>query len=169
MCAQQPVDERFIAFSCGKVARRNVEERQAIARLIAVHGCEVVVGPGIEYLVVKSDPRRDQLCDTAFDDANGFFRVFELITNGYPVSCSNQPWEVGVQRVMGKASEFDFACASVSSFGQYNVQDIGRFDGVFSKGLVEIAHPKKEQRFRVIGFDPIVLLHKGCRFLGHGA
>ena len=73
MRAKQPVNECFIAFGRGKVAGRNIEERQAIAGLVAVHGCEVVVGPGIEYLVVKSDPRSDQLCDTAFDDANGFF------------------------------------------------------------------------------------------------
>ena len=71
--------------------------------------------------------------------------------------------------MVGKASEFHFARTSVSPFRQYDVQDISRFNGVVSKGFVEIAHPKKEQRFRVIGFDPIVLLHKGCRFLGHGA
>ena len=70
---------------------------------------------------------------------------------------------------MGKASEFYFARTSVASFCQYDVKDIGCFNGIVSKGLVEIAHPKKEQRFRIIGFDPIVLLHKGCRFLGHGA
>ena len=118
---------------------------------------------------MKSDPRCDQFCDTAFDDANGLFRVFELITNGYAVACSHQPWEVSVQRVVGKASEFHFARTAVSPFRQHDVEDISRFNSIVSKGLVEIAHPKKEQRFRVIGFDPIVLLHKGCRFLGHGA
>ena len=169
VCPKQPVDECFIAFSRGKVAGRNIEEGEAIAGLVAVHGCEVVVGPDIEYLVVKSDPRGDQFRDTALDDANGLFRVFELITNGNAMARSHQPWQVGVQRVVGKASEFYFARTSVSPFCQYDVQDIGRFDGVVSKGFVEIAHPKKEQRFRIIGFDPIVLLHKGCRFLGHGA
>ena len=82
---------------------------------------------------------------------------------------SHQPWQVGVQRVVGKASEFHFARTSVSPFRQHDVEDISRFNGIVSKGFVEIAHPKKEQRFRVIGFDPIVLLHKGCRFLGHGS
>ena len=97
MCAKQSIDECFISFGRGKVARRNVEESEAITGFVAVHGCEVVVGPSIEHLVVKSDPRGDQLCDTAFDDANGFFRVFELITYGYAVARSYQPREVGVQ------------------------------------------------------------------------
>ena len=67
-----------------------------------------------------------------------------------------------------EACQFNFARTTIATFGQNDVEHPSGLDGIFPKSLVEVTHTEKQQRVRVLGLDPIVLLHEGCRFLGHG-
>ena len=127
-----------------------------------------VVRLAFQHVVMHDQSRRDQLCDAAFDQPFRLLGVFQLVANRHLESGFDKLGQIRVQAVVREPSQFHFRGAAVAPFGQHDAQDVGGIHRVGTKGLVEVAHAKQQHGVRMLGFDPVVLLHQGRLFLGHG-
>ena len=119
-----------------------------------------VVCAGRKQLVVEGNSWGDHLCDPALDDSLCKLRVLELVAYGNPVARADQPRQVGVERMVRKASQFDFRGTSIPPFRQDNVEDARSTDGVFTECLVEVPDAEQQDGIGVVFLHPCILLHQ---------
>ena len=169
-----PVDEPLFGFKafqdavhpsgvsfCGlKFSRTQVKQRQSDGFGRPMDGGDVVVGLAFQHVVVHHKARGDELRDTALHEALGLFRVFQLVAHGHLQAGFDKLGEVGVQAVVGESGQFDFRGAAVAAFGQHDVQHFGRRHCIRPERFVEIAHTEEQHGVRMLGLDPVVLLHQ---------
>ena len=110
----------------------------------------------------------DQLSHSPLDNSDSFLGVFQLVADGDPMARANQLGQVIIERMVRKSGQFNFTRTPVSPFREDDVQHRGGLHSIFSKRFIEISDAKQQQRIRIIGFDPIVLLHQRCFLFGHG-
>ena len=117
---------------------------------------------------MHDQPGRDQFRDASFDQTLGLLGVFKLIAHRHLQSCFDQFGQVGVQAVMWEAGQFHFGGTAIPALGEYDVEHPRRLHGVGPEGFVKVSDSKQQDSVRMLGFDPVVLLHQGRLFLGHG-
>ena len=169
-----PVDEPFLGFQTAKnpvhpagISFCGLEFTGAQIQQGEPHGLggpmdggDEVVCFAFEHVVVHDQTGGDELGHPAFDQSLGLLRVFQLIAHGHLQARLDKFGEVGVETVVGKSGELHLGGAAVAPFGQHDVQDLGGGHGIAAKGLVEIAHPEKQDSVRMLRLDPVVLFHQ---------
>ena len=88
--------------------------------------------------------------------------VFDLFTNGRPMTGRKDLPQVAVKLMVGKPGHWDWVFALVTT-GERKSQLLGGRFGVFKEQLVKIPHAKQEQRLAHCRFGLVVLLHHGGR------
>ncbi len=116
----------------------------------------------------------DDLGHSAFDDAFGFFGVFELIDDGDSVSGVDGFLEVVGFLVVGDSGEGDRG----SAFGEGESEVSSEVGRVVSEEFVEVTHAEEEDTLWVFFLDrgplphcrsvPGVLCHRGARIARRG-
>ena len=82
------------------------------------------------------------------------FRLFELITDGNSVTCTDELRKVRVKCVVREASHL---AASAIAHCQCDAEDISGFLGIFIVTFVEITAAEEEQRIRMFPLQILIL------------
>ena len=149
-----------IALSGHKFAGGYVQKRNTEDLFVAGDGCKEIVLLMREYIVIGRYAGSDQFGNTAFDQRFGLFRIFQLVAYGHALAGSYQFGQIGIQRMMRKAGQFDKLGSSVGTPCQRYPQDLGSHDGILRKCFVEISHPEEQDSIRVFLLDLKVLAHQ---------
>jgi len=157
---QQLVDIFKVTLGDQKLTGRDIEESHTGGFPVEMNRCQKVVLFVLENIVIDGNSGGDQFSDAPFDDFLGQFGVFELFTNGYPLTSPDQFGEIGVEGMVGKTGQFHEAGGPVGPACKGDAQNFCRPDGVIPEGLIEIAHPEKEDCIGVFGLDGIILPHQ---------
>ena len=110
-------------------------------------GRQVIALARIQQGVVGHGAGRDDPRHLAPHQALGQLGVFDLLADRRPHAGGDQLAQVAFQLVMGKAGHGDGVLALFAA-GQGQVQHAGGRLGVVVEHLVEVAHPKQQQRIR---------------------
>ena len=149
-----------------ELAGADIEEGNTGFGFAEVNGGEVVIRAAFEHVVVHAHAGRDELGDAALDQTFSLLGIFELVADGYPLAGPHQLGQVIVDRVVREAGQGHFAAAASPALGERDIENAAGRNGIFTKGLVKIAHPKQEHRARMLLLELVVLLHQ--RRFGHG-
>ena len=81
--------------------------------------CKEVVLLVVKNVVAKSNTRGYKLCDATLNKLFSEFWILQLIADSHTLSCPNQLGQIGVQRMMGKASHLvAFYACTIVTMGQ---------------------------------------------------
>ena len=145
-----------------KVTGRDIQRRQREA----VFGPtderdQVVVGALIEALTIEDDPGRDDPRDAALDDALGLSGVLKLVTHGHLETRPQRARQVGRELVVRKARHRRGHGRVLVAARDGQAEVLPPQLRVRVEHLVEVAHPKEEQRVGVALLRRDVLPHHG--------
>ena len=126
-----------IKFACGYV-----EERYAHLIFVEMYCTQKVVFSHSQHIIIGRYTGGNKLGNTAFHQCFGKLRVFELVADSHPQAGSDKLGQVGIQCVVREPCQLHVSRRPVLPLGERDAQYGGCFDGIFGKGLVEVAHPE---------------------------
>ncbi len=141
-----------------ELAGRELDPRQAELASRFDDGRQVVGGPGVEQLLVGQGARGDDPHDLAFDQPLGESGVLNLLADRGALTGLNQPGQIRIERGVGKSGH-RYRVRALVTGRQRQAQQRGGAFGVLAEHLVEVAHPKQQQRVRVTRLELAILLH----------
>lgn len=120
---------------------------------------QIVGDFGIEERVFGQRARSHDPRDFAFDEPLGLLRIFDLLADCRPVTGPNQLLQVAIECVIREARHRDRIGRALVPAGQSQPQHPRSNLGVLVEQLIKIAHPKQQQRPRILGFHLQIPLH----------
>jgi hypothetical protein len=149
-----------------EVAGRHVEPGQAQVAAGLGQGRQVVVGPGVQKLVLAQGAGGHQAHHVAPHHGLaaallGLGRVFHLLADGHLEAAADQPREVAVGGMDRHAAHGNVLAQVPAPLGERNVQGRRGLDRVVEEQLVEIAHAIEQQAVGMVPLDLQVLHHHG--------
>ena len=115
----------------------------------------------VEMLRVGQRTRRHHAHDFAFDDALGFFRIFDLIADGDAEAFLHQAREIRVQGMMRNAAHGNRRALAVFRAGcQRQIEGARRDQRVLVEHLVEVPHAEKQNRVAILLLRVEILPHR---------
>ncbi|MNY48314.1 hypothetical protein D3C86_1836390 [compost metagenome] len=71
-------------------------------------------------IIIIRNPWSHQFCHSTFNDGFGLLRIFQLVTDGYTLTCTDKFWQISLQRMMRKTCQSSFRFGSISSLCLYD-------------------------------------------------
>ena len=102
----------------------NIQKGGSALVLVECQAGEEVVLLLVKQLVVESHSRRNQFCNTSFDQFLGEFRVFQLVADGHLVARTDKFRKIDVYGVVRESGHLDVALVSVGFLGLDNAKDL---------------------------------------------
>ena len=149
-------------FAGGQVAGGDVGVGQAAGVAIANGHGQVVVGFGLEPVLVEDGAGGDDAGDLAFDEAAADFA--DLVADGDAQAGLDEAPDVGGGRVVGDAAHGHAVAFAELAGGEDDLQDGGGAFGVFVEHLVEVAEAEEQDRVGLLLFYVKILTPQGGRF-----
>ncbi len=116
----------------------------------------------IQIARVRQRPGRDHPHDLPPDQPFGLLRILHLLADGHAETLRDQPRDVGVCGVIGKATHGNGAPAGVlGAGGQRQLEGARRHERVLVEHLVEIPHPEEDNRVAILPLRLEELPHRG--------
>ena len=144
--------------AAAELAGRDVHVREAGPCLAERQCGQEVVPLGVEQPRLGDRAGRDDPRDRAVDQPAAGRRVADLLADRDPVAARDQAGEVAIERLVRDAGQRVPAPLAHLAPGQRDLE-LARDDlGVLIEGLVEVAHPKEQNRVRVLALEALVLL-----------
>ena len=110
--------------ACQELASRDIEEGHTKGRFAEMHAGQEVVLLVIQHVIRHSHTWRHQLRDASLHQFLRQFWVLQLIADSHTLACSDQLWQIGIQRMMRKARHLVAQAAStIISMCQRDTQD----------------------------------------------
>ena len=124
-------------------------------------GCDQkILRARVERVRLEAKPRRHHAHDLAGDHPANARWVPHLLTNRDLLAVTEERGEVSGGSVMRYAGHWDLAAVGVRAAGrQRDVEDVSRPDRVLVEHLVEVPHPKEDNRVRVLPLGAQELAH----------
>ena len=152
------------ALAYQKLACRDIQEADATRRLAKMHSTEEVVFLVVQHRILHGHTGRHEFRNTAFYQLFSQLGVFQLVADGHTFACSDEFGQIGVQRMMRKASHLVALVVAIITVCQRNTQDARGNDGVFAVRLVEVATTKQQQGLRIFCLEVEELFHHRRQF-----
>ena len=85
--------------------------------------------------------------------------VPDLLTDGHRMPRLNEPRQIILGRCNRHTRHHHRGTRALAALGQRNAKNAGGLFSVFVEELVKVAHPIKEEGFRMVRLDAQILLH----------
>ena len=144
--------------ACGDVDERDTE---AVLACVTAHRHEIVRPVAHEVIVLKDQPRSDDLHHLPAHEPFGGVRRLALLADRDLVSLSDEAGYIGVGAVVGDAAHGNGVFPALIPRCERYAQDFGRLESIIVEHLVKIAHAVKQYGVLVKLLDIQVLLHHG--------
>ena len=163
------VDIFHISFGYKIFSGGNIQQRQSHIGCAEVDGSKEIVFFAGQYVVSQSHTGGHQFGDAAFDKLLGEFRVFELVTNGNAVSCTDEARKIVVERVVRKTGHGNRTRRTfLVTFCEGDAEDLRSHHRIITIRFVEVATTEEENRIGIRRLHVVKLLHHGGEcFLRH--
>ena len=130
-----------------------------------MHAGQEVVLLIVQHVVREGHTRGHQLCDTSLHQFLRQLGVFQLVADGHAFASTNQLRQIGVKRMMGKASHLvALAPCPIVTMGQRDTQNARGRNGILTVGLIEVATPEQHHCIRMFRLQIEKLFHHWGQF-----
>ena len=123
---------------------------------------DVVTVDRVEDSDSRDRPRGEDLHDLPIHETARLGRGLHLLRDRYRVPLAHEGAKVALDRMVWHARQGERAVLLLVAARKRDSEDTGGDEGVLAECLVEIPHPEKKDRSRMLGFEPPVLIeHRG--------
>ncbi len=151
-----------------KMAGRNIDPAyRSMFFCPQTDGTEKIILLGVQQNIVGERAGRDNAHDIAFYNSLCGLRIFDLLADGDPVACLEHFFQIRINSMVGQAGQWN-RIAAFAPAGQSQAENLRAGLGVLIKGLVKIAHAKKQYAVRMHLFESVKLLHSRRQFFIRG-
>ena len=170
---EQFVDVVKRTFCCHEFAGGYVEESHTTGCLPEVNSCQEVIFFIRQDIVIDCNTGSYQFRDTPLHQFLGCLRVFQLVTDGYASSGTDQFRQISIQGMVRKSCHFYRLSLSVRTFGERNTQYFCCGNGILRISFVKVSTPEQHDCIRVFSLQIEILFHHRSQYyiiiLCHGS